>query len=445
MSKRDLSGMINQASSDLEPVRKRGRGLQGMFSDTSAPEQPEPEGAIIQDGETTLSAREAEELATCERIIERGLRTFLEVGSALLKIRDLRLYRNEYATFEDYYRERWSLERSQVYRLMDAAEVTRNLQSSPMGEVPLPSNERQARPLTKLKDPEEQRKAWERAVTTAAGRVTAAHVEAIVREMLAQAAPADAAPSVDEHEAAPAQSAAVSDQSDEDDLFPDDELASAVASVSSSAAAPAQADRQQIIVWVEEDQADEDDAAALTDAGEPWPDNLFEIEARLAEEGWERTGESETRISYQRGEEHLRLVKPPNPHVVQLRLVAHAGEDIEQVMAWLQRQIGAEFSRKPTGSWLPKYPERRRVYGSVSTAQRSYIEDISPMDVAMLRGEVADLQRRLVAARTIIEEYQEQITRAQNYKPTSDKGEAVSPLLRALERVWLILQEKQDI
>jgi hypothetical protein len=441
MSKRDLSGMINQASSDLEPVRKRGRGLQGMFSDTSAPEQPEPEVAIIQDGETTLSEREAEELATCERIIERGLRTFLEVGSALLKIRDLRLYRNEYTTFEDYYRERWSLERSQVYRLMDAAEVTRNLQSSPMGEVPLPSNERQARPLTKLKDPEEQRKAWERAVTTAAGRVTAAHVESIVREMLAQAAPAAAAPSVDEHEAAPAQQVVI-DHATEDRVFPDGEPASAVASVSSPTAASAHADRQQIIVWVEEDEADEDAAAARTDAGEPWPDNLFEIEARLAEEGWERVSESETRISYQRGEEHLRLVKPPNPHVVQLRLVAHASEDMEQVMAWLQRQIGAEFSRKPTGSWLPKYPERRRVYGAVSTAQQSYVDGLT-VEAAALQARNADLEQKLASVQAIIEEYQEHITRAQKYKTTSDRGEAVSPLLRLVERVYNLLRDKQ--
>lgn len=305
MSKRDLSGMINQASSDLEPVRKRGRGLQGMFSDTSAPEQPEPEGAIIQDGETTLSAREAEELATCERIIERGLRTFLEVGSALLKIRDLRLYRNEYATFEDYYRERWSLERSQVYRLMDAAEVTRNLQSSPMGEVPLPSNERQVRPLTKLKDPEEQRKAWERAATTAAGRVTAAHVEAVVREMLAQAAPAATAPLADEHEAAPAQQVVI-DQADENGLFLD---------------------------------------------GEPAP----------AQDDW-------------------------------LHLTVQTDEE---------------------------------------------------EDAAALRQENAALRQRLADVQSVLEEYQQHITRAQNYKPTSERGEVVSPFLRLVERVYNLLRDKQ--
>jgi hypothetical protein len=44
----------------------------------------------------------------------------------------------------------------------------------------------------------------------------------------------------------------------------------------------------------------------------------------------------------------------------------------------------------------------------------------------------------------VLGEYQEHITRAQNYKPTSDRGEAVSPLLRALERVVLLLKDDEQ-
>jgi hypothetical protein len=40
-------------------------------------------------------------------------------------------------------------------------------------------------------------------------------------------------------------------------------------------------------------------------------------------------------------------------------------------MTWLHQQIGAEFPRRPASSRLPKYPERRRVYGAVSTAQQN--------------------------------------------------------------------------
>lgn len=65
------------------------------------------------------------------------------------------------------------------------------------------------------------------------------------------------------------------------------------------------------------------------------------------------------------------------------------------------------------------------------------------MDVAMLRERNATLEQKLATIQTIIEEYQEHITRAQSFKSTSDRGEAVSPLLRALERVVLLLQDDE--
>jgi hypothetical protein len=64
-------------------------------------------------------------------------------------------------------------------RLMLTARTVEALESGPVGPVPV--NERQARPLTKLAGPVLQ-KAWKEAVETApAGRVTAAHVERVVR------------------------------------------------------------------------------------------------------------------------------------------------------------------------------------------------------------------------------------------------------------------------
>jgi hypothetical protein len=301
---------------------------------------------------------------------------------------------------------------------------------------PTPDNEAQARPLAKLKDPEQQREAWQRAVATAAGKITAAHVEQVVKEMIGQSAAADASPSADETEVAPAQQEVIIEQADEDGLFSDDEPAPA-APATSPAAAPAQGDWLHLTVQADE----EEDAAAPSGEEEPWPDNLFEIETRLAEEGWERTSESETCIYYQRGDETLYLVKPPEPNVVQLRLVAHASEDMEQVMTWLHHQIGAEFPRRPTSSRLPKYPERRRVYGAVSTAQQSYVDGLMPVEAAALQARNADLEQKLATVQTIIEEYQEHITRAQKYKTTSDRGEAVSPLLRLVERVALTIQD----
>jgi hypothetical protein len=409
---------------DAHPVQRQRNGISTLIGSEAVTVEPGTE--------TELSLDETDELQRCEQIVERGLKTFFEVGAALMRVRDLRLYRVEYHTFENYCQERWGMTRRHANRLVESAEVVHNV--GPIG--PTPDNEAQARPLAKLKDPEQQREAWQRAVTTAAGKITASHVEQVVKEMIGQLAPADGSPSTNETEVAPAQQQVVIDQSDEDGLFSDDAPAAA-APTSPPTDAPAQGDWLHLAVQAD----DEEDAAAPSGEEEPWPDNLFEIEARLAEEGWERTSESETRIYYQRGDETFHLVKPPEPNVVQLRLVAHASEDMEQVMTWLHHQIGAEFPRRPASSRLPKYPERRRVYGAVSTAQQSYVDGLTPVEAAALQARNADLEQKLATIQTIIEEYQEHITRAQKYKATSDRGEAVSPLLRALERVWLELQE----
>jgi hypothetical protein len=122
-----------------------------------------------------LPAAEARQLAECEQVIERGLKTFTEVGRALAEIRSGRLYRAAHATFEDYCRERWSLSARHANRTIEAARVTEIL--GPIG--PIPSNEAQARELAPLLDqPDQLRETWQRAVESAGGRPTAADVAA---------------------------------------------------------------------------------------------------------------------------------------------------------------------------------------------------------------------------------------------------------------------------
>lgn len=77
----------------------------------------------MSDEQLALSLTEHSALEAYEGIITEGLHTFVAVGHALLAIREQRLYRAEYATFEDYCRERWALERRRAYQLMDAATV----------------------------------------------------------------------------------------------------------------------------------------------------------------------------------------------------------------------------------------------------------------------------------------------------------------------------------
>jgi len=126
-----------------------------------------------------LTVSEAERLDACEQVIERGLATFVDVGTALLEVRDSRLYRVAYPTFEAYCAERWNMTRPRAYQLIDAAGVVNGL--STIGIQALPANERTARELSGLA-PDEQRAVWAEAVATApGGKVTAAHVRAVAR------------------------------------------------------------------------------------------------------------------------------------------------------------------------------------------------------------------------------------------------------------------------
>jgi len=127
-----------------------------------------------------LSLDEAQTLAQYEQIIDQGIKTFVQVGQALLAIRDQRLYRESHATFEDYLRQRWDLGRSYAHRMIDAAVVVENL--LPIGNI-VPANEAQARPLTTL-PPDQQREVWREAVETAPpSGVTAKHVQQTVKRV----------------------------------------------------------------------------------------------------------------------------------------------------------------------------------------------------------------------------------------------------------------------
>jgi hypothetical protein len=122
------------------------------------------------------------ELDRLEGIITLNLQSFYEVGSALMEIRDRGFYRDVlgFETFEAYCKDRWDFSRSYAYRLMDSANVIEIV--SPIGDIK-PTTESQCRALIRL-EPQQQREAWQRAVDTAPkGKVTAAHVQKVVREM----------------------------------------------------------------------------------------------------------------------------------------------------------------------------------------------------------------------------------------------------------------------
>ena len=127
-------------------------------------------------------------LEELENIVARGMGTFVEVGMALLAIREGKKYKDKgYSTFEKYLSERWGISRIHAHRLIDAGFIADNL--LPIGNI-LPTNESQVRPLARLGNvnaptPELWTEAWIRACEIAEGRVpTAKEVEFVVKEML---------------------------------------------------------------------------------------------------------------------------------------------------------------------------------------------------------------------------------------------------------------------
>ena len=165
---------------------------------------------------TELTLQEAETLKELEHVIKDGLYTYFEVGAALMKIRDLELYRATHTTFESYCRDTFQISRAQAYRLIDSYNVqstidkaqakdfieqAKSLQLETKNEeekeeilndlrrstLQKPQNESQIRPLTKL-PPEKQAKAWMKAVETAPeGKITAKHVQQVVNTMTGKA------------------------------------------------------------------------------------------------------------------------------------------------------------------------------------------------------------------------------------------------------------------
>lgn len=122
-----------------------------------------------------LSLVEQNELERCEVAIKQGLETFIEVGTALMSIRDKKLYRAVFGTFEEYCRGKWGMSRIHAHRLIESAEVAVNL--LPIGNI-LPRTESQARPLTSL-EPEVQREAWREVVEAHGENITAAKVQEV--------------------------------------------------------------------------------------------------------------------------------------------------------------------------------------------------------------------------------------------------------------------------
>jgi hypothetical protein len=149
---------------------------------TSAPPNPElPVVSSVLATVNVLSDEDAAEYIACDSVIAMGWGNFVQVGLAFARIREKRLYRMEYLTFEAYCRQKWQYGRNYVNRLISAAQVF-NFLVTACHQIK-PEHEAQVRPLMGL-SPAEAQAAWELAVTHAGGRkVSSTHVKQAIREL----------------------------------------------------------------------------------------------------------------------------------------------------------------------------------------------------------------------------------------------------------------------
>ncbi len=142
-----------------------------------------------------LSEEEEKERQRLERQVERA---FYQAGRSLKLLRDLKLYRDRYATFEEYCLDRFNFKRAYCYHLINAAlvydnllevEADREMYTSPRPPQELlntsnelqmstprihfsvlPSSEYQLRPLVSLKDPQKQKAVWSQVLKETEGK-----------------------------------------------------------------------------------------------------------------------------------------------------------------------------------------------------------------------------------------------------------------------------------
>ncbi|MHB1950152.1 MAG: hypothetical protein ACYCQK_01605 [Acidiferrobacteraceae bacterium] len=106
------------------------------------------------------------------------MKSFMDVGTSLMAIRDERLYPAEHETFEVYCQKRWGFSRRRAYQLIEGATVVRDLQMCTMVHTAMkksgekvqivPENERQARAIADAApDAKTRERIWVSAVQAA--------------------------------------------------------------------------------------------------------------------------------------------------------------------------------------------------------------------------------------------------------------------------------------
>ena len=119
---------------------------------TEAVAEPRKAGTTVKISQGDLSQAETDRLQQLETVIHRGKQAFIEVGVALMEVRESRLYRSEFNTFEEYCSGKWGFNRNFANKMIVSSDLARDLGTI----VPIP-NEGTAREFVSV--PKEDRPA----------------------------------------------------------------------------------------------------------------------------------------------------------------------------------------------------------------------------------------------------------------------------------------------
>jgi hypothetical protein len=112
-----------------------------------------------------LSEDEKKLFDQCEEQIARGIRSFIDVGEALMTVRDNELYREKYRTWENYCEQRWGFTDGRARQLILAMGTAKHIEGATGVTLPTEAATRELRKYT----PEDQTK-----IAVAAAAVAAA-------------------------------------------------------------------------------------------------------------------------------------------------------------------------------------------------------------------------------------------------------------------------------
>ena len=148
----------------------------------------------IQEDNTALTVMSETDLQQAEDVIRKGKDAFIEVGNALMRIRDGRGYTfRGFKTFEAYCEKEWGFSDRHARRLMSGAEASETVKQI-TGETP--SNEAVAREFAKISNNPKtvERVAAKLKASGGVAKATAEKVATVIAQVTHKSAPVDEKP-----------------------------------------------------------------------------------------------------------------------------------------------------------------------------------------------------------------------------------------------------------